>query len=115
LREAGIPVLILSTEENAVVAKRAHKLKVEARHGVRDKAASLREWAAAQGISLSRIAYLGNDVNDLGCLALVGWPVAVADAHADVLRAARLILTHKGGDGAVRELADRILNERTQP
>jgi N-acylneuraminate cytidylyltransferase len=115
LRAAGIPVLILSTEENPVVAKRAHKLKVEARHGISDKAASLREWAASRKIPLSRVAYLGNDVNDLECLALVGWPVAVADAHSDVLHAARLILTRKGGDGAVRELADRILNERTQP
>jgi YrbI family 3-deoxy-D-manno-octulosonate 8-phosphate phosphatase len=113
LKAAGIPVLILSTEENPVVAARARKLQIDARHGIADKAEVLRDWARAQNIPLSRIAYLGNDINDLGCLDLVGWPVAVADAHPDVLPAARLILTHNGGDGAVRELADRIL-ERTQ-
>jgi YrbI family 3-deoxy-D-manno-octulosonate 8-phosphate phosphatase len=113
LKAAGIPVLILSTEENPVVAARARKLQIDARPGIADKAEVLRDWARAQNIPLSRIAYLGNDINDLGCLDLVGWPVAVADAHPDVLPAARLILTHNGGDGAVRELADRIL-ERTQ-
>lgn len=114
LRAAGIPVLILSTEENPVVGARARKLGVDVRHGEKDKALFLRDWSAEHKIPLSRIAYLGNDVNDLGCLSLVGWPVVVADAHPDVLPAARLILTHNGGSGAVRELADRILTERTQ-
>ncbi|WP_426325244.1 cytidylyltransferase domain-containing protein [Microbacterium sp. E-13] len=113
LRAAGIPVLILSTETNPVVAARARKLGVEARQGVADKAAALREWADERGIALARIAYLGNDVNDLGCLGLVGWPVAVSGAHPLVLSAARVVLDRAGGDGAVRDLADRVLAGRT--
>lgn len=112
LRKAGVQMLILSTEENPVVGARARKLRVDYQHGVSDKALALRDWATTHDVPLHRIAYLGNDVNDLGCLELVGWPVVVADAHPDVLPAARLILTHNGGDGAVRELADRILIER---
>ncbi len=109
LRRAGIPVLILSTETNPVVTARARKVQVDVRQGVHDKAAALREWAAARGIPLSRVAYLGNDVNDLACMELVGWPVAVPDAHPLVLAAARVIVSRPGGDGAVRDLADRVL------
>ena len=106
LREAGVSVLILSTEANPVVAARARKLGVPVVHGLADKAGALLDWAQASGVSLERTAYLGNDVNDLGCLALVGWPVATADAHPLVRSAARVVLTRSGGDGAVRELAE---------
>ncbi|WP_137845623.1 acylneuraminate cytidylyltransferase [Microbacterium sp. 2FI] len=112
LRRAGVPVLILSSEQNPVVAARAAKLGVEVRHGIADKAAALRDWADGLGIPLSRIAYLGNDVNDLSCLELVGWPVAVPGAHHGVLAAARVVLDRPGGAGAVRDLADRVLAGR---
>lgn len=112
LRNAGIPVLILSTEANPVVAARARKLGVDVRQAAADKASELRDWAAAHGIPLARIAYLGNDVNDLGCLDIVGWPIAVPDAHPRVLSAARVVLDRSGGDGAVRDLAERVLTAR---
>jgi YrbI family 3-deoxy-D-manno-octulosonate 8-phosphate phosphatase len=112
LRDAGIPVLILSTEVNPVVSARAQKLRVEVVQGRADKAAALRAWAEERGIPLSRIAYLGNDVNDLGCLELVGWPVAVPGAHPLVLAAARIVLDRPGGAGAVRDLAERVLAGR---
>jgi YrbI family 3-deoxy-D-manno-octulosonate 8-phosphate phosphatase len=115
LREAGIPVLILSTERHPVVAARAAKLRVEVLHGVDDKSAALVGWAHDRGIPLSRIAYLGNDVNDLGPLSLVGWPVVVPEAHPRALAAARVVLDHRGGHGAVRELAERVLQTRTPP
>ena len=114
LREAGVPVLILSTEQHPVVAARAAKLRVDVRHGVEDKAAALIAWAAQQGIPLERIAYVGNDINDLSCLAIVGWPIAVPGAHESVLSAARVVLDHAGGAGAVRELAERVLRARTK-
>lgn len=109
LRRAGIGFLIISSETNHVVSARAEKLMVEALQSVDDKAAALARWAANQGLDLARVAYVGNDVNDLGCMGMVGWPVAVADAHPFVLAAARVILSAKGGHGAIRELADRIL------
>ncbi|QIG40863.1 acylneuraminate cytidylyltransferase [Microbacterium sp. 4R-513] len=112
LRRAGVPVLILSTETNPVVSARARKLQVEVLQGVDDKARALRAWADASGTPLSRMAYLGNDVNDLACLELVGWPVAVPGAHPLVLTAARAVVDRPGGDGAVRALADRVLAAR---
>ncbi len=109
LRRAGIPMLILSTEQNPVVARRAEKLRVPVLHGVDDKTVALAAWAADQRLPLSDIAYVGNDVNDLGALGLVGWPVAVANAHPAVKAAARVVLTRRGGEGAVREVIERML------
>ncbi|MDJ1114090.1 acylneuraminate cytidylyltransferase [Microbacterium dauci] len=111
LRRAGVPVFILSSETNPVVRARAEKLQVPVVHGVADKATVLREWAEREGVALERIAYLGNDVNDLPAFALVGWPIATADAHPTVRAAARVVLGRRGGDGAVRELADRVLQD----
>lgn len=112
LREAGIPVLILSTERVPIVAARAAKLGVDVVYGSDDKAEALRAWADTNRVPLERIAYLGNDVNDIPALELVGWPVVVADAHRATRAVARLVLERRGGDGAVRELADRVLTAR---
>lgn len=112
LRAAGFPVLILSAEENPVVGRRAEKLGVECAQGVAAKGEVLRDWAAARGIRLDRIAYLGNDRGDLPALDLVGWPVAVPDAAPEALEAARHVLASPGGHGAVRELADLLLAAR---
>lgn len=109
LRRAGVPLLILSRERNPVVSARAAKLGVEVLQAVDDKSRAVREWAEAAGIGLDRIAYAGNDVNDLGPMALVGWPVAVADAHPQVRAQARVVLSRNGGDGAVRELCELVL------
>ena len=115
LREAGIPVLILSTERNAVVAARARKLGVPVIQNSQDKRAALETWAASAGIPLDRIAYVGNDVNDIGALEAVGWPIVVPGSHPLAAAAARVQLTRRGGHGAVRELAERVLAARTTP
>ncbi|MGO1411711.1 cytidylyltransferase domain-containing protein [Microbacterium sp.] len=112
LREAGIDALILSTETDPVVTARARKLRIDVLQAQDDKASALRTWADVRGIPLERVAYLGNDVNDLPALEIVGWPVAVSDAHPLVLAAARLVLERAGGSGAVRELAERVLRSR---
>ncbi len=114
-RVAGVPLLILSTERNPVVRARADKLGVDVLHGVEDKAAALDEWIAVNRLDPDRVAYVGNDVNDLAAMARVGWPVAVADAHPRVRAAARVVLERKGGDGAVREVCDRIVDARSRP
>ncbi|MDN4483525.1 acylneuraminate cytidylyltransferase [Demequina lignilytica] len=112
LRAAGLPMLILSKERNPVVAARAAKLGVEVLHAVDDKAPALREWCEAAGLDLARVAYVGNDVNDVPALEIVGWPVVVPDAHPAAARAARVTLTRPSGAGALRELAELILAAR---
>lgn len=109
LRKAGLKLLILSTEQNPVVAARARKLRLPVLHGIDRKDLALKQWCEEQGIAPERVLYVGNDVNDLGCFALVGWPVAVASAHDVVRGAARAVTTLPGGDGAIREIAGWIL------
>ncbi|MFF3909061.1 cytidylyltransferase domain-containing protein [Streptomyces sp. NPDC001848] len=109
LRKSGLKMLILSTEVNPVVAARARKLKIPVLHGIDRKDLALKQWCEEQGIAPERVLYVGNDVNDLPCLALVGWPVAVASAHDVVRGAARAVTTVPGGDGAIREIASWIL------
>jgi len=111
MRRAGLPVLILSTEVNPVVAARAAKLGVECRHGIPAKGEELASWLDERRLAPARVLYLGNDVNDLPCFEQVGWPVAVASAHASVRAAARTVTTVPGGHGAVREIASWILKE----
>ncbi|PPS77961.1 MULTISPECIES: acylneuraminate cytidylyltransferase [Streptomyces] len=110
LRASGrLKMLILSTEQNPVVAARARKLKLPVLHGIDRKDLALKQWCEEQGIAPERVLYVGNDVNDLPCFALVGWPVAVASAHDVVRGAARAVTTVPGGDGAIREIASWIL------
>jgi YrbI family 3-deoxy-D-manno-octulosonate 8-phosphate phosphatase len=109
LRDAGLPVLILSTETNPVVAARARKLRVPVMHGLDRKDLALKQWCEEQGIAPERVLYVGNDVNDLGCFALVGWPTAVAGAHDVVRASARSTTATPGGRGAIREVASWIL------
>ena len=109
LRDAGVPMMVLSTEQHPVVAARCAKLGLPCVQGCGDKAAALSALLAERGIDPAEVAYVGNDVNDLGCLRLVGMPVAVADSHPEVLAACKLVLTRPGGRGAVREFCDLLL------
>lgn len=109
LRQIGVPMLILSKEENPVVAARAAKLRIECLQGVQDKVAAFSDFASERGASLSNCIFVGNDVNDLPLLELVGCPAAPNDARPEVLSAAILILPAAGGRGAVRALSDMIV------
>ncbi len=115
LRRSGVKVLVMSTEQNPVVAARARKLGVPVLQGLADKRTVLRDWLTIEGLDPARVAYVGNDVNDLGPMSEVGWPVATPDAHPRVRAAARVVLTRPGGDGAVRELCDRVVAARPEP
>ena len=109
LRDAGIPMLVLSTEQNPIVQARCDKLGLACRQGLDDKLRVLEAWLDAKGIPRSGVVYVGNDINDLACLSAVGCGVVVADAHPSVVGAARLQLSSQGGRGALREIADLIL------
>jgi YrbI family 3-deoxy-D-manno-octulosonate 8-phosphate phosphatase len=101
-----LEMLVLSTEKNPVVTARCRKLKLLCVQGVADKAVRLKELAVERSLTPRDIAYVGNDINDTGCLTLAGLPIVVADAHPDVRGLAKLTTTVPGGYGAVREICD---------
>lgn len=111
LREAGVSIVVVSKERNPVVAARCRKLQVLLAQGIDDKLAFLTRYLTEKGILPSAVAYVGDDVNDLACLQLVGLPVVVADAHPAARRAAALVLESAGGFGAVREFCDLVLQK----
>ena len=111
LKMQGIPIVVISTEKNPVVEARCQKLGLECFQGVDDKKAVLIQWAIDHDADLQNILFVGNDVNDISCLQIAGCPVVVADAHPIARRYARIILTANGGQGAIRELADLIMNK----
>lgn len=115
LHACGIPMLVLSTEKNPVVAARCHKLGLECLQGIDTKEEALATWLAERGYAPARTIYVGNDCNDLGCLRLVGCPVVVSDAHEDTKAVAQMILSRPGGKGAVRELADIVCAAHALP
>ena len=108
LRKNNVRMLILSTETNDVVVKRAKKLRLPVLHGLENKVFSLKEYLNQNKISPKNVAYIGNDINDLECLKLVGLPVVVADANPKLYSTAVLTLKRNGGHGAVREFCDII-------
>jgi N-acylneuraminate cytidylyltransferase len=109
LKQTGLPILILSSEINPVVQARADKLGISCLHGIKNKGEILKGWLSEQGIDPTNVVFVGNDVNDIPCMDQVGCAVAVADAHPDVLKQVLLVLDHKGGQGAIRELCDLIM------
>jgi N-acylneuraminate cytidylyltransferase len=111
VRETGVPVVVLSTETNPVVTARCEKLHIPVWQGIKEKGEALERLLAERGVAGANVIYVGNDVNDLPCFPIVGWAVAVADAHPEVLARADYILKTVGGRGAVRELCDLILSK----
>lgn len=109
LRQAGFRQIILSTETNPVVAARAKKLGLEVLQGSGDKRRDLVACCEAKGIALDRVLYVGNDVNDLEAMNLVGFPVAPADAHPAVLAVAKHVTRSRGGEGVLKEISEALL------
>ena len=109
LKARKVPVMILSTESSPVVAARARKLGLDLVQGCEDKASFLEEFLAKNSIDHEKAIYVGNDLNDLPAMRLVGCPACPADATDVVRQACRLKLSKKGGQGAVRELCELVI------
>lgn len=118
LRTAGIETAFLTRECSEIVAVRAAKLRLVQLHlGIRDKTKHFPELLAAARLREDEVAYIGDDVNDLGLLRLVseaGLSGAPADANEEVRACVHHVTLAGGGHGAFREFADFILRERTR-
>src|SRR2546426_2916443 len=110
LQAAGLVTAFITREKTAIVERRGQKLAVpEVHQGVDDKRGVLATLASKYGLTLDQVAYIGGDVNDLEALRAVGFSAAPADAMPSVLKAVRYVCKKKGGEGAVREVADVTL------
>lgn len=115
LQKAGLITAIVTQERTRLVARRAEKLAIPELHqGVMDKLSVIRDMARRHGISLRQVAYIGDDVNDREALQAVGFSAAPADGLPQVLEIVDHVCRQKGGEGAVRELAEMILLARNE-
>ena len=110
IRALGIRQVIISTEVNPVVEKRANKLKLDVIHGVEDKRITVIKYCEQKGIDLQDVMYIGNDLNDYEAMNVVGVKGVPADAEPEVKKIADWVSRKNGGDGVVRDLA-RTLSE----
>lgn len=114
LRQAGLRTAIITGRESQSVALRAEELQVDDviqdRHA--RKVPALAALIERHGFSWDEVAFVGDDLPDLGVLRRVGLPVCVGNATAEVRRVASVQLTRHGGAGAVREFVELLLRAR---
>lgn len=118
LRELGIPVAIMTGENTEIVRKRADKLKIKYCYlGVGDKVAQAQELCRELDISLGEAAFIGDDLNDLPLLRLVGYSASPANTPEYIKREVGYVTTAHGGYGAFREFVEKLLadNGMLQP
>ena len=110
LREAGIDTEIVTRESSPIVARRAEKLGIAKVHlGVMHKRRAIEQIIAVRGITAAQVAYIGDDVNDVEALSMVGLAACPADAEPVVRHRVHAVLRRGGGKGALRELTDFII------
>lgn len=111
IREAGVKTGIITTENTRIVERRAAKLRVDHLfQGSSDKVAAAREIIEKEGVSWEEVAYIGDDVNCLELLKKVGLPACPANALPRIKAIPGILRLEKsGGDGAVREFIEWIM------
>src|SRR3989442_6338423 len=113
LQAAGLVTAFITREKTAIVERRGQKLAVpEVHQGVDDKLAVLTTLAKKYGLTLDKVAYIGDDGNDLEALRAVGFSAAPADAMLSGLKAVHYVCKKKRGAGAGRGISDIILRAR---
>ena len=114
LKKRGLIQIILSTEKNQVVTKRAQKLGIPCLQGLEDKKSALLDYCTESGINPEFCVFVGNEINDLEVMNSVGYPICPSDAHSKIISISRIVLNTKGGNGVIRELLDLITNEQSK-
>lgn len=117
LQKAGIDIIVISKETNGVVLSRCKKLGIKCWHGVdtaSDKLEILKSYVKENNLKAENVCYGGDDINDLDCIEWVGFGFTVADGHKLCKKKAKYTTKVKGGEGAVREVCDMILQAQSK-
>jgi YrbI family 3-deoxy-D-manno-octulosonate 8-phosphate phosphatase len=113
IKKLGIHQIIISTEKNLVVSKRAKKIGINCFQDVGNKKKALEENCKKNNIDLNQVIYVGNDINDKEVMEIAGITFCPADAHESIKNISNHVFTKRGGDGVVRELYDFICASRS--
>ena len=109
-KQLQIPVGIITGEDTEIVKRRAEKLKVEHLYqGINDKLSVAKTLCEELQISLSEVAYIGDDLGDIELLKAVGFSAAPANAPEYIQALVHCVTKKSGGEGAFREFVEEIL------
>jgi 3-deoxy-D-manno-octulosonate 8-phosphate phosphatase (KDO 8-P phosphatase) len=115
-RKAGLIVALISGEDSPLITRFANKLGItDVEKGCVDKAHAVRVVASRHGIIPDEMCFMGDDINDLSALELCGFAAAPADARQIVRDRVDFVTKNGGGNGAVRELVDLLLDRLHRP
>jgi len=107
---SGVEVAVITGRQSNIVKNRMSALNVtHIIQGQENKLPALEQLTVTLDLSLTQIAYIGDDIPDLDCINAVGLGVAVQDAHPQIIQQANYVTSTRGGFGAVRELCDIIM------
>jgi N-acylneuraminate cytidylyltransferase len=111
LRNSGVEVFVMTSENSELVRNRMTKLKLEDNLylGVKDKYSRIEEVLLKKGYKRNEVAYMGDDINDIANISSVAWGITPQDGVMKIKEVADLILTSKGGEHAIREAVEFIL------
>jgi len=110
LKQHKIEVIVISSEINNVVMQRSKKLKIKAYNNVKNKGDLITKISKQKKIDLSNVGFIGNDINDLSALNLVGLPLIVKDSDLSLIKNNKFIkLNINGGEGVIRYIANLIV------
>jgi len=105
-----IPVGIITGEETEIVKRRSNKLKIDFLfQGVSNKLEVASHLCKTLNISLKEVAYIGDDINDIELLRMVGYSGAPDNAPSYIKKIVKIVTDRKGGEGAFREFVERII------
>tara|TARA_Y100000590_G_scaffold456625_2_gene607571 strand:+ start:6931 stop:7422 length:492 start_codon:yes stop_codon:yes gene_type:complete len=110
IKKMNIDQIIISSEKNNLVKSRAKKLNIKCFNNVDNKKIVLQKYCKKNKIDLSSVMYLGNDINDLMAMSIVGYKFCPKDSSKEIIKISDKVLKSKGGDGVIRELFDYLKN-----
>jgi len=113
LRKFNIPTIIITKENTSIVKQWAKKMKIKKLYdGILDKEKMTKIICKKFQVLPSNLAYIGDDVNDIGLLKKVGLSATPKDGISKVKKICDYICNQNGGHGCFRELADMILSQQ---
>ena len=113
LRKNNIPSVIVTKEKNEIIKQWSRKMKIDKLlMGVNNKEAVLEKICKNYGVKSSEICYIGDDINDLGLLKLVGLSATPSDGIIETQKICDYVCENNGGNGVFREVANMILSSQ---
>lgn len=111
LQHFGIEVAVISAKDSAPLRKRLSDLGISIGSLGKDtKLTAFQALIADRGLDVSQVAYVGDDMLDIPVMQAVAHPITVANGHFVTASHARWVTEKKGGNGAIREVADAIMS-----